>query len=111
LHEYGAQFFENYQESPYMERAQRYRRDAADQVPAVVHVDRTGRVQTVKREWNAKFFDLIEAFRQITGVPLLLNTSFNIMGRPIIHSLEDAVGMFHSTGLDALVIDDYLLEK
>lgn len=111
LHEFGAQYFENYQEAPYMERTLRFRSDVADQVPAVVHVDQTGRVQTVKREWNARFFDLIEAFRQITGVPLLLNTSFNIMGRPLIHSLEDAVGMFYTTGLDALIVDDFLLEK
>jgi carbamoyltransferase len=58
-----------------------------------------------------KFYRLISEFRAITGIPLLLNTSFNIMGKPIIHSVEDAMGLFHTTGLDALVIEDILIEK
>lgn len=111
LHDHGREIFENYQESPYMERALRFRREAAEKVPAVVHVNRTGRAQTVKREWNAKFFDLVDAFRELTGVPLVLNTSYNIQGRPMVHSLEDAIGMFHTTGLDTLVVDDYVIEK
>jgi carbamoyltransferase len=111
IHEYGSQYFENYQEAPYMERALRFRSEVIHQIPAVVHVDGTGRAQTVKREWNERFYDLIESFRLISGVPILLNTSLNVMGRPIVHSLEDAVGMFYTTGLDALVIDDAVLEK
>ncbi len=71
----------------------------------------TGRLQSVRREWNERYYDLIKAFHGITGVPMLLNTSFNIMGKPIIHSLEDAIGVFYTTGLDALVVDDYLIEK
>jgi carbamoyltransferase len=111
LHEYGHEYFENYQESPYMERTLRYRESVISKIPGVVHVDRTGRVQTVKQEWNAYFYRLISAFHQLTGVPLVLNTSFNIMGRPIIHSLEDAIGMFYTSGLDAIVINDYMIEK
>ena len=65
----------------------------------------------VGREWNERFYDLIYAFYELTGVPLLLNTSFNIMGKPIMHSVEDAVGLFYTTGLDALAIEDYLIEK
>ncbi|MGH8477963.1 MAG: carbamoyltransferase family protein [Methylococcales bacterium] len=111
LHEFGEHYFENYVESPYMERALRFRDEVRDRVPAVVHVDRTGRLQTVKREWNARFHDLLQAFHQITEVPVLLNTSFNVMGKPMIHTVEDAVSVFLTTGLDDLAIGDYLLSK
>jgi carbamoyltransferase len=111
LHEYGPEYFENYQESPYMERTLRFRPEVRSRVPAVVHVDGTGRLQTVKQEWNARFYSLIDSFRRETGVPLLLNTSLNVMGKPIVHSVEDAVSLFLTTGLDALVIGDYLIEK
>jgi len=111
LHEYGPAYFYDYQESPFMERTLRFREEVRDRIPAVVHVDGTGRLQTVKREWNQKFYDLIEAFYRLSGVPLVVNTSFNIMGKPIIHSVEDALGLFYTTGLEALVIGDYLIEK
>ena len=111
LHEFGDQYFEDYQESPYMERTLRFKADIRSKVPAVVHVDGTGRLQTVKREWNSRFHDLIQYFHRLTGVPVLLNTSFNIMGKPIIHSVEDAVSVFFTTGMDALVIGDYLFVK
>ncbi|MGH8532131.1 MAG: carbamoyltransferase C-terminal domain-containing protein, partial [Gammaproteobacteria bacterium] len=111
LHEYGEEYFENYQESPYMERTLRFKQEVRAKVPAVVHVDGTGRLQTVKREWNARFHALIEAFHRLTNVPLLLNTSFNIMGKPMVHTVEDALAVFFTTGMDALVIEDYLLEK
>ena len=58
-----------------------------------------------------RYCQLIRSFHDLTGIPLLLNTSFNIMGKPIIHSVEDAVGVFYTTGLDVLVIDDLLIEK
>lgn len=111
LHEYGPEYFVHYQESPYMERTLRFHEAVRARVPAVVHVDGSGRLQTVKQPWNPKYYDLIHAFNEITGVPILLNTSFNIMGKPIIHSVEDAVATFYTTGLDALVIDDCLIEK
>lgn len=111
LHEYGHEYFENYQESPYMERTFRFKKDVIDKVPGVVHVDGTGRLQTVKRMWNEKFYDLIASFNQLTGIPMVLNTSFNVMGKPIIHSVEDAIAVFFTTGLDALVIGDQLFEK
>jgi carbamoyltransferase len=111
LHEFGEDFFLHYQESPYMERTLRFRQSAIHKVPAVVHVDGTGRLQTVKREWNPRFYDLILMFYRLTGVPLLVNTSFNIMGKPIAHSIEDMIGVFMTTGLDALVIEDYLFTK
>jgi len=111
LHEYGDEFFENYQEAPYMERTLRFRDKAALKIPAVVHVNGTGRVQTVKAEWNPKYYRLIKCFHDLTGIPLVLNTSFNIMGKPIIHSAEDAIALFYTSGLDALVIEDYLILK
>ena len=111
LHEFGHQYFENYRESPYMERTLKFRPHVIDRVPAVVHVNQTGRLQTVKREWNPRFYALIEAFYELVGIPLLLNTSFNIMGKPIVHSIEDAIGMFYTTGMDVLVIEDYLIVK
>jgi carbamoyltransferase len=111
LHQFGAEYFENYQESPYMERTLRFRQEVLGRVPGVVHLDGTGRLQTVKREWNAPFYDLIEHFRLITGIPLVLNTSFNVMEKPISHSVEDVLAVFHSCGLDAVFLEDVLLEK
>lgn len=111
LHEYGEAYFEHYQESPYMERTLRFKKEALEKVPAVVHENNTGRLQTVKEAWNPAYYQLIKAFHEITGVPVLLNTSFNVMGKPIIHSVEDALSVFYTTGLDALVINDVLIEK
>lgn len=111
LDEYGPEYFENYQVTPYMERTLTFKESAKQKVAAIVHVNMTGRLQSVRREWNERYYDLIKAFHGITGVPMLLNTSFNIMGKPIVHSLEDAVAVFLTTGLDALVIDDYVIEK
>ncbi len=111
LDEYGAEYFQDYQVSPYMEKTLRFRSAKANRAPAVVHVDGTGRVQSVRREWNPRFHQLLSAFHRQTGVPILLNTSFNQMGKPIVHSVEDAVAVFMTSGLDALVIGDYLFQK
>ena len=94
-----------------MEQALLFRPEAAARVPAVVHVDGTGRLQSVKVELNPRFHRLITAFYRETGVPLLLNTSFNVMGKPMVHSVEDAVAVFMTCGLDILVIDDWLFAK
>lgn len=111
LHEHGPDYFEHYQESPFMERALRFKPEVAHKVPGVVHVDGTGRLQSVRREYNPRFYELISAFHALTGVPLLLNTSFNVMGKPIVHSVEDAVAVFFTSGLDALVLGDRLFVK
>jgi carbamoyltransferase len=111
LDEFGEEYFENYQVSPYMERTLKFKESAKKKVPAIVHINATGRLQSVRREWNPRYYDLIKAFYELTDVPMLLNTSFNIMGKPIIHSVEDALGLFYTTGLDALVLEDYLIEK
>jgi carbamoyltransferase len=111
LDEHGAEYFENYQTSRYMERTLRFRPEKRPLVPAVVHVDGTGRLQSVRSEWSPLFYDLIGRFFAKTGIPILLNTSLNVMGKPIVHSLEDALGVFFTTGLDALVVEDTILRK
>lgn len=111
LHEFGPEYFEDYQESRYMERALKVKGEVADRIPAVVHADGSARLQTVKQEWNEPLYQLIKAFHERTGVPVILNTSFNVMGKPIVHSLEDAVATFFTTGLSAVVLGDYLIEK
>jgi carbamoyltransferase len=82
-----------------------------DQVPGVVHVDGTGRLQSVKQEWNSRYYELIREFYELTGVPVVLNTSFNVMGKPIIHSVQDAVSVFMLSGLDAMFLEDMVVEK
>jgi carbamoyltransferase len=108
---HGAEYFVDYQDSPYMERTLRFREEVKSTVPAVVHEDGTGRLQTVTEELNPRFHRLIEEFRRITTVPLVLNTSFNVMGKPIIQTVEDALSVFYTSGLDLLVIDDTIIEK
>lgn len=111
LAEDGPDWFEDYADSPYMERTLAWREHAKGRVPAVVHEDGTGRLQSVTAARNPAYAALIAAFRDITGVPILLNTSFNVMGKPILHTTEDAILMFYTTGLDALVVEDWLLVK
>ncbi|HXH37714.1 MAG TPA: carbamoyltransferase C-terminal domain-containing protein [Thermoanaerobaculia bacterium] len=111
LHEFGDEYFVNYQFSPYMERTLRFKEAVKAKVPGVVHVDGTGRLQSVTRKTNPLYYSLIKAFHDITGIPILLNTSFNVMGKPIIHGVEDAVGVFQCSGLDVLVIDNTVFFK
>ena len=96
---------------PFMERVYMFRDEMKDKVPAVVHVDGSGRLQTVRREDNARFYMLIEAFEAATGVPIVLNTSFNLNGEPIVCSPTDAIRTFYSCGLDCLFLGDFLVEK
>jgi len=80
-------------------------------VPAITHIDGTARVQTVTQSANPRYYALIKAFEEIRGTPMVLNTSFNVMGEPIVHTPADAVKCFYSTGMDALAIGDYLVVK
>lgn len=111
LAEHGPDWFEDYQDAPYMERTLTWKQAVRAQVPAVVHEDGTGRLQSVTPERNPRYHALISAFHALTGVPVILNTSFNVMGKPILHTTEDAILMFYTTGLDALVVEDWLLVK
>lgn len=83
----------------------------AERIPAACHVDGTARVQTVNRTSNPRYYDLLQAFEHKTGVPVLINTSFNSRGQPIVCSPRDAIEAFYSTPLDALVIGSFLLQK
>ena len=94
-----------------MERTLRFRPEMRARVPAVVHADGTGRLQSVTGEWNPAFRALLEEFHRLTDVPILLNTSFNVMGKPILHTAEDAILMFYTTGLDVLVVEDWIIVK
>ncbi len=111
LSDIAAEYFEGYEEAPYMERTLVFKEEKRGQVPGVVHFDNTGRLQTVYKEWNEQYYELIMEFYRLTGIPLVLNTSFNIMGKPIIHSVEDAIGVFYTTGLDVMFIDGYCFKK
>ena len=111
LHEQGPGYFEHYQASPHMERVLRFKSEVTEKVPGVVHTDGTGRLQSVERSLNPRYYDLIAEFQRLTNIPLVLNTSFNVMGKPIIHTVEDAISVFFTSGMDALVIEDLLLEK
>jgi carbamoyltransferase len=80
-------------------------------VPAVTHVDGTCRAQTVTESAYPKYYQLIKRFAEITGVPVVLNTSLNVMGNPIAMKPEDAIATFFSTGLDYLAFGDFILAK
>jgi len=96
---------------PFMERVLKFRADVRDKVPAVVHVDGTGRLQTVDREACPTFHRVIRNFHQLTGVPLVLNTSFNLNGQPIVNSPDDAIRTFYSCGLDVLYLGKIRISK
>ena len=80
-------------------------------IPAVTHVDYSARLQTVNKKYNTEFYKLIKKFKQLTKCPLLINTSFNVRGEPIVCSPKDAIECFMSTNLDALVIENYFILK
>jgi len=82
-----------------------------ERIPSACHTDKTARVQTVHADSNPRFHALLKAFEQITGVPVLVNTSFNVRGEPIVCTPRDAIEAFYSTPLDALVIGSFVVEK
>jgi carbamoyltransferase len=104
-------WFEQSQPSPYMSFTLRWKTHKKSQVPAVVHEDGTGRLQTVNDETAPWLNGVVNHFAAITGVPVLLNTSFNVMGKPIVHSVNDALSVFLTTGLDAVLIGRVLITK
>ena len=80
-------------------------------IPAVTHVDYSARIQTVHKDTNHKYYNLINEFKKITNCPVIVNTSFNVRGEPIVCSIEDAFNCFMGTNLDLLVIEDFILFK
>jgi carbamoyltransferase len=110
LREAVGEWFETDDDVPFMEKVFVIREERRDQIPAVVHVDGTGRLQTVTRDSNPRYYRLIEAFRQLTGVPMLLNTSFN-ENEPIVCRPEEALDCFLRTRMDVLVLGNWYLER
>jgi carbamoyltransferase len=98
-------------DSEFMLRVCKFRSDRASLVPAVVHVDGTGRIQTATKEANGPFYDLIRKFGEETGVPIILNTSFNVNGMPIVETPQDALTCLLMTGLDCCVFDNTIVKK
>ena len=85
--------------------------DKRARVPGITHVDGSGRLQSVDKKRNPKYHRLISEFKEITGIPMVINTSFNIKGEPIVNSPQDAIRCFLGNGLDCLVIGDFIVEK
>jgi carbamoyltransferase len=104
-------FFDLEVEAPFMLKVCNVLKDKQSVIPSVTHVDGSARLQTVDRNLHPRYYEVIKKLGDKTGVPVVLNTSFNIQGEPVVESPKDAIRCFYSTGLDALVIGDFLLTK
>ena len=111
LEENAAEWFDLDERSAFMLRAVPVRPALKDRVPAIVHVDGTCRVQTVSPADNPGFYEFVREFGALTGVPMVLNTSFNVAGKPIIETPADAIACFQSTNIDVLAIGPVLVSK
>ena len=107
----AATFFVSGRESPYMILVDKTRPEYLEKLKNVTHVNGTARVQTVDQRWNPEFYKLIEAFGNITEIPVLLNTSFNKKGMPIVETPREALALFTESALDALVMGNYVIQK
>ena len=95
----------------YMEKVVQVRESYQPKLPAVTHFDGSGRLQTVRKEDNPYFYNIIQQFEKLAGIPVVLNTSFNINGEPIVLSPDDALNTFFNSGLEYLVMEDWLITK
>lgn len=111
LEEKASEWFDTRGSSPFMLFVNDVLPHQRHLVPAICHTDSTARIQTIRREHNPVYYDLIAAFERVTGVPVLVNTSFNSRGQPVVCSPQDAVECFWSSPLDALVIGGFVIEK
>ena len=111
LSEFTSDYFEIKQSSPHMLIAVNVKPEKICEIPAVVHVDNSARVQTVNKTDNPTFRKLIESFYEETECPVLLNTSFNVKGQPIVNSPDDAIKCFLSTNIDILAIGNFIASK
>jgi carbamoyltransferase len=109
--EAAADFLESATDSPFMILTAQVRPEKRSVIPAVTHVDGSARPQTVEKELNPLYWRLIHEFGKRTGVPVVMNTSFNLRGEAIVHTPTDAIRTFYSSGMDALVIGSFLVEK
>lgn len=110
LAEHANEIFECKVESPYMSTTFKVKHKQKV-FPAITHVDNTSRIQTVSSLQNSKFYELLKAFYDLTGCPLVLNTSFNVMGEPIVCSPSDAIRTFSESGIDILVMNNFIIHK
>ncbi len=111
LEERAGDFFILTGDSPFMLLSFRVRAEKKDLIPAVTHIDETARVQTVSKKTNPRFWNLIKEFENITGVPLIINTSFNLRGEPMVCNPEDALSCFQRSSMDCLVLGNYVVES
>jgi len=111
MEEYAHEYLSTSYKDRYMITACNVKSEKRNTIPAVTHVDGTCRPQLISRQINRRFWELLDNFRQYTGVPVLLNTSFNIKGEPIVCSPRDAIKCFFDTGLDLLCIGDFIVSK
>jgi carbamoyltransferase len=109
--EAAADFLESATDSPFMILTAQVRPDKREIIPSVTHVDGSARPQTVEKDINPLYWRLIDEFGKRTGVPVVMNTSFNLRGEAIVHTPTDAVRTFFSSGMDALCIGSFLVEK
>jgi carbamoyltransferase len=111
LEEDASDWFEDATHSPFMLFVYKVKDEKADLIPAVRHVDGTARIQTVNEKQHPEYHQLLKAFKELTGVPVLVNTSFNTLGKPIVCTPRDAIECFWSSPFDALIIGSFLIEK
>ncbi len=111
LEEFADAYFINARKSPFMLFVNEVKAEKKHEIPAVTHTDGTARIQTVNERQNKPYYALLKAFHALTGVPILVNTSFNTQGEPVVCSPRDAVESFWTSPLDALVIGSFMLEK
>ena len=109
LEEFVPEYFELDITSPYMLLVAKIKKPEI--IPAVTHVDGTGRLQSVSRDVNPLYYDLINEFYKITGVPLIINTSMNVMGEPIVNTPEHAFNMIVKTDMDYTVLGNFIISK
>ena len=104
-------YFDIKTESPFMLKICTVKSNKRKILPSITHIDGTARLQTVKKSNNEKFYDLIVQFEKLSKIPVLLNTSFNVMGEPIVNSPQDAYDCFKNTGIDYLIMENFIIEK
>lgn len=111
LENFVSDYFLESQTSPYMERTLIVKPEMRAKIPAAIHKDGSARVQTTNPNWNPLYTGLISEFHKQSGIPVLLNTSLNVMGKPLVHSITDALAIFYSTDIDFLVLNNFIVEK
>ena len=110
LKELVSEWFEQNDEVPFMMQVYKIKNEKQKNVPAVTHVDGTGRLQTVNKDTNPKYYNLIKEFYNLTNVPMVLNTSFN-ENEPIVCKPEEALNTFIRTKMDIIILEDWVIKR